>query len=98
MTQITSDGGSSSYYEIVLPKGKVKPIFSDDPESMFQQTGWKIEVKDVIKHGMDNDFDRGNIFKALFRLGKKAGAEEIYDLRKCQFFINEMIKDYEQSV
>lgn len=98
MTQVKSDGGSSSYYEINLPPHVVQEVFKEVELDGGDLAYFKIEVKDVIKYALDNDFDRGNIFKALVRLGHKHGADELYDLRKCKFFIEEMIKDYEETL
>jgi hypothetical protein len=95
MTQITSDGGSSSYYEIDVPASKVQFVHKDGSTFPTPSTHIRVEVKDVIKYALDNDFDRGNVFKALVRLGKKDGATTLYDLNKCKFFIEEMIKDVE---
>lgn len=99
MTQVISDGGSSSYYEIDIPLNKIK--YATDgkvpvPGETYQTpTHIRVEVKDIIKYGLDNDFDRGNIFKALVRLGRKAGADEKYDINKCMFFLKEIMKDYD---
>ena len=76
MEKVNSDGGSSSYYEIVIPKDRVKEL----------DEGFQFEVKDVIRHALNNDYDKGNVFKAMVRSGKKAGADITYDLVKNVFF------------
>lgn len=60
MSKTTSDGGSTSYYQ--LPEGAK-------------------ELGDLIEH-KDMNFNVGNIFKAAYRLGDKAGTDHAYDLRK----------------
>lgn len=88
-TKIKSDGGSSSYYHIDLPKHVLQLRF-DDRNNVI---GYRIEVKDVIKYALGNDFDKGNIFKGLVREDAKEGCDKLYNLNKCKFFIEEMIKD-----
>ncbi len=83
---VKSDGGSSSYYSISLP-----------PEVLARiaETGC-IEVKDIVKHGFDNDFDAGNIIKATKRImdtkaGRgKSGTDIKYDSNKIKFFAEEI--------
>ena len=79
---VKSDGGSSSYYEIDLPPG-VAQIRTDGSV--------RIEVKDIIRHALGNDFDKGNILKALVRVGLKEGVGAEYDLYKNVFFTVDML-------
>ena len=53
--KIVSDGGSSSYYAQQIPKRMLE---------RFNTTG-VIEAKDVIRLFLGNDFNMGNILKAL---------------------------------
>jgi hypothetical protein len=54
------------------------------------------ELKHLISHkGMS--FARGNVFKACYRLGEKDGPDLLYDLRKMQFFIDDMIDMLERG-
>jgi hypothetical protein len=47
------------------------------------------ELNDLIEHkGMS--FARGNLFKALYRLGEKEGTEVEYDLNKFQLFLDRL--------
>jgi hypothetical protein len=99
MTKIKSDGGSSSYYEIDIPINKVSLIDFNTGEAWTDVEyspviAVKLEVKDVIRYALDNDFDKGNIFKALVRLGKKDGASAEYDINKCAFFLEELRKEH----
>ena len=47
------------------------------------------ELKHLISH-KDMSFARGNMFKALYRLGEKAGTDVDYDLNKLEFFLKEL--------
>lgn len=88
MSEIESTGGSSDYYKIRIPK-----------ECVFVNVDHvQIEVKDVIRYALNNDFTFGNVFKALVRIvskrngvGKK-GADIEYDLNKCKFFLDEELQ------
>ena len=97
MPKVESDGGSSSYYEIDIPASKIQFLTEED-DPKFTTPHIRVEVKDMIKYGLDNDFDRGNIFNALVRLGRKVGADDTYDIKKCMFFLQEIMKDYDQSL
>lgn len=43
------------------------------------------EIQDLIEH-KDMNFAEGNIFKAIWRLGKKKGADQSYDLKKIIWY------------
>ena len=83
--EITSDGGSSSYYFTKLPKHLIDQIV---------ETGG-IEIKDIIRYVFDNNADAFNIVKAQKRIiehskGKgKAGITSLYDANKIRFFAEE---------
>lgn len=83
--EITSDGGSSSYYFTILPKHLIDQIV---------ETGG-IEIKDIIRYVFDNNADAFNIVKAQKRIveslkGKgKAGITALYDMNKIRFFAEE---------
>ena len=78
--KIKSDGGSSRYYEIRIPKNAVK----DEGDSIL------IEAKHIIRYALDNDFSKGNVFKALVRLGQKDGTDVEYDRKKMHFFVDDI--------
>jgi len=40
---------------------------------------------------------RGDIFKACYRLGEKAGVDIGYDLQKMKFFINDLIEMHQRG-
>ena len=83
--EITSDGGSSSYYFTKLPKHLIDQIV---------ETGG-IEIKDIVRYVFDNNADAFNIVKAQKRIieankGKgKSGITGLYDAKKITFFANE---------
>lgn len=87
-TGFKSDGGSSDYYKIYLPEDLIKDI---------AEKGY-VEVKDVLRYGLDNDATLFNVGKALFRVASarrglgKAGVTVDYDLNKCLFFIKDEIE------
>lgn len=79
-------------------------VKSDGGSSSYYQIpfpdGSTVEMKDIIKHGFSNDFDYGNVLKALKRIhearkGKgKAGTSVEYDFNKIDFFLKEIKKDF----
>jgi len=81
VSPVRSDGGSSSYYEKKIVRLKDGQVFNC-------QTG------DIIRSMVDNDFDGGNILKALDRIfqnvqGKgKEGVTIEYDCNKIIYFAN----------
>jgi hypothetical protein len=93
--KVKSDGSASTYYEIDIPVNKVMLITPTEgmPLSDFVSGRVRVEVKDIIRHALNNDFDKGNIFKALVRLGKKDGASIVYDINKMRFFLDELEKE-----
>jgi hypothetical protein len=90
LEQIKSDGGSSAYYEIRVPASKVRVEtgMSGLPEY------YVFQVEDVIEYGLGNDFDMGNLFKVLYRFGRKAGNTLAYELNKMQYSLNKLKKRY----
>lgn len=78
---VKSDGGASSYYEKQI-------VRLSDGEAFNCQTG------DIIRSMVNNDFDGGNILKALDRIfqniqGKgKEGTSIEYDCNKIIYFAN----------
>lgn len=85
MAAIKSDGGSSGYYKL---------------EIVNRATGEKFqcEMGDVIASVFGNDFDMGNIAKAMRRiymdsLGQgKEGNDALYDANKCVYFSNVLVQ------
>lgn len=97
-SSVKSDGGSSSYYELRLkvPTDKISAI-EEHPEVSIV----KLETGDLIRVLVDNDFDLGNVIKAVRRihLAKmgvgKMGTSVEYDLKKSDYFLNEWYKSYQ---
>lgn len=82
--KVKSDGGSSDYYKIKIPKHIVKDLGDC----------YQIETGDVIRYAFDDNFALGNIFKALKRLGKKEGVDVAYDVNKIKYFLDDYVKAY----
>lgn len=57
----------------------------------YQLPAGATELGDLIEYKKMN-FNRGNIFKATYRLGEKDAATEIYDLNKIIYFAQREIK------
>lgn len=54
------------------------------------------ELQDLIEYRNMN-FSVGNIFKACYRMGRKEGADELYDLNKIIFFAEREKKRIERE-
>jgi hypothetical protein len=53
----------------------------------------KIEVIEFIEdQGFGHGFCRGNAIKYLARAGKKAGSDELEDLKKARWYLNRTIE------
>lgn len=74
-----------------------KPVKSDGgPTSYYELPEHATELRHLISHkGMS--FARGNMFKALYRLGEKEGTGVLYDLNKLQVFIDDMLEMHERG-
>lgn len=83
--QIVSDGGSSGYYQLKIVNRKTGQVFY-------------CEMGDVIASVYDNDFDMGNIAKAMRRIVQdrkgmgKAGNSAKYDAKKCVYFSEVLVQ------
>lgn len=79
MSKIKSDGGSSDYYKLEIVNRKTRETFS-------------CEMGDIIYSVYGNDFDMGNIAKAMRRIHcdrngvGKEGADSLYDANKVAWF------------
>lgn len=69
---------------------EVEMVTSDGgPTSYYELPEHATELRHLISHkGMS--FARGNLFKALYRLGEKDGTSVGYDLNKLQLFLDDM--------
>ncbi len=88
--QIKSDGGSSSYYEIRVPAGKVRAELGMAGQPEY----YVFQVEDVIEFGLGNDFDKGNLFKVLYRMGRKAGNSTSYELNKMKYSLDKLFRRF----
>ena len=73
-------GKENSYYWVEMP---INAVTIDETNGTI---GFMLE--EYIKHGLDNDFDRGNLAKANHRLGKKQGNTEEYELDKMHYYVD----------
>ena len=98
LVHLVSDRGEDEGYfphrfklkEETVPATTSGKIKSDGGSSAYYQfpDGAK-ELNDLIEHkGMS--FARGNMFKALYRLGEKEGIDVGYDLNKMQLFLDRL--------
>lgn len=91
---IKSDGLSSDYYKIKLPSEVVNRIL--ERRGVSGDGSSYIETNEVIRFGLNNDFDMANCFKCMVRVasllnGKgKYGADLSYDINKINWSANEM--------
>jgi hypothetical protein len=86
-----------SHDQFVKRAVKAGPIKSDGGSSAYYELPeGATELNDLIEHrGMS--FARGNIFKALYRLGEKAGVDVAYDLNKIGIFLDRLRKMNEEG-
>jgi hypothetical protein len=54
------------------------------------------DLQDLIEQ-KEMSFARGNLFKALFRMGEKEGIDVGYDLNKLQWFLDRMKRMHQQG-
>ena len=89
--QISSDGGSSSYYDMPIPEWVMKNILDRSHEGQAY-----IKVEELIESTFDSDFDFGNAFKSLVRAkgayeGKgKAGNTVDYECNKIKYSVDKI--------
>ena len=96
-----SDGGSSDYYQIKFPVD----ILLEAAEKAVEEgkSHAIIETEDVIRYALDNDFDRGNIFKCMVRITSlenglgKAGNDALYDASKIVYSAEKMRRHYKEK-
>ncbi len=94
--QTVSDGGSSKYYQLQV-------LVDDKQLDLNSETGLttvSLETGDVIRMLVGNDFDLGNIVKALRRIhmnangAGKAGTTVEYDCKKIEYFLEQWYQNY----
>lgn len=91
---IKSDGGSSSYYDLPIPKWLLDKLI-ERQESTGQAF---IKTEECIETFFDNDFDYGNMFKSQVRSygteqGEgKAGNNCSYEMSKVKYSADKIIE------
>lgn len=94
--KIKSDGGSSSYYDIPIPKWLAQKLIE-----RYNSGQCYIKTEEIIKVRYDNDFDFGNADKSLHRAfqatkgGGKEGNDVNYDLNKVKYSIEKIRQSQE---
>ena len=89
---VVSDGKSSSYYNLLLNERLTKKI----KDQLEKGEPLNLETGDIIEMMFGNDFDFGNIEKALRRIFEakhgrgKAGVDIKYDINKCHYFLDQI--------
>jgi hypothetical protein len=53
----------------------------------YQLPPGAVEIQDLVEY-RDMNFAVANIFKAAYRMGKKAGNDELYEIRKIIWYAN----------
>ena len=96
-----SDGGSSDYYQIKFP---VDILLEAAQKAVEEGKSHAIiETEDIIRYALDNDFDRGNIFKCMVRITSlenglgKAGNDALYDASKIVYSAEKMRRHYKEK-
>jgi len=73
----------------VAPSAPAKVKSDGSSSSYYFLPKGATELNDLIEH-KEMSFARGNLFKALYRLGEKEGIDHSYDLNKCQLFLDRL--------
>lgn len=74
-----------------------KQIKSDGgPTEYYELPTHARELRHLISHKSMSK-SRGDIFKACYRLGEKAGVDPMYDLNKMKLFIEDLIEMHERG-
>lgn len=82
---VKSDGGSTSYYKLTIK--------TEDGE-------FKAETGDVIAAMVGDNFQLGNVLKAVRRIYEasegrgKDGITMEYDINKCKYFLDDYLRRY----
>lgn len=68
-------------------KFKVKVVSDGSSSDYYKLPPGAIEIQDLVEFKNMN-FAVANIFKAAYRLGQKAGNDDLYDIRKILWYAN----------
>lgn len=94
---IASDGGSSTYYDIELPKWLIARILE-----RYEDGHPYIKTEELIEVAFKDDFDAGNAFKSLVRLfgafngAGKAGNSVSYERKKIEYSVNKLQQRFDR--
>lgn len=92
---ISSDGGSSSYYDVPIPKWLIQLILQRESEG-----GAYVKTEELIEAIFNNDFNFGTLFKSTVRaygcsIGKgKAGNTMQYETNKVKYYSDKIHDRY----
>lgn len=95
---IASDGGSSSYYDIELPKWLIARVLE-----RYEDGRPYIKTEELIEIIFQNDFDASNGFKSMVRLwgtfngAGKAGNSLSYERKKIEYSINKLQQRFDRK-
>lgn len=73
----------------VPPQPSTKVASSGGSSGYYKIPEAASDLQDLIEL-KEMSFARGNIFKALYRMGEKAGIDAEYDLNKIQWFLDRL--------
>lgn len=80
----------------LVPQDRTKVHSDGLSTSYYTLPAHAKELRHLISHkGMSKS--RGDIFKACYRLGEKAGTDVMYDLNKMKFFIEDLIEMHKRG-
>ncbi len=89
---------SSNLYEAEVQEATSAKIKSDGgPTSYYELPEGATELRHVIS-GKQMGFARGNVFKAMYRLGEKEGTDVMYDINKSRLFLDDMEEAYKKGL
>lgn len=96
---IASDGGSSSYYDIEIPKWLLAKLVDRDVDGKCY-----IKTEELIEAGFGNDFDAGNVLKSFIRAwgafngAGKEGNSLSYEFNKIRYSLDKLHSRKERQV
>lgn len=79
-----------------MPKDRQKVESDGLTTSYYSLPAHANELRHLISHKAMSK-SRGDIFKACYRLGEKAGTDVMYDLNKMKFFIEDLIEMHKRG-
>lgn len=94
---IASDGGSSTYYDIELPKWLIARVLE-----RYEDGHAYIKTEELIEIIFQSDFDASNAFKSLVRLwgtyngAGKAGNSLSYERKKIEYSVNKLQQRFDR--